>query len=293
MKKLVRNCIWFFLNHTYKYWPDALWLRVLYRIKMHRKLHLNHPRLYTEKLQWLKLYDRNPLYSTLVDKYDVKQYIKEHLGEEYVIPNYGVWNHFDEIDFDKLPNQFVLKCTHDSGNVWVCKDKSSFDKAAAKVKLEESLKHNFFWWTREWPYKNVKGRIIAEKYMIDYNNKGGVLTDYKFYCFNGEPKIVLVATGRFSNQMYFDFYDMYWKRVPLIWDMPNSDIEHVKPKSFDDMINICYKLSSGKPHLRVDLYDISGRLFFGECTFYDDGGYCHFTPEDWDLKLGDMIKLPN
>lgn len=287
----MKSCMWWFLNHTYKFWPDGIWLRVLYRIKMHRKLHLRRPCLYTEKLQWLKLHDRNPLYSILVDKYEVKKYVKEHLGEEYIIPNYGVWNHFDEIDFDKLPNQFILKCTHDSGNVWICKDKAKFDKAAAREKLEESLKHNFFWWTREWPYKNVKGRIIAEKYMTDDNNEGGGLTDYKFYCFNGEPKLVLVATGRFTGQMFFDFYDTEWNRIPLVWDMPNSNINHPKPLNFEMMLKACSVLSKGIRHIRVDLYNISGKVYFGECTFYDDGGFCFFNPEEWDGKLGDMIKL--
>ena len=291
MRKLIHNCIWYFLNHTYKYWPDALWLRVLYRIKMHRKLHLNHPRLYTEKLQWLKLHDRNPLYSTLVDKYDVKQYIKEHLGEEYVIPNYGVWNHFDEIDFDKLPNQFILKCTHDSGNVWICKDKSSFDKATAKEKMEESLKHNFFWWTREWPYKNVKGRIIAEKYMTNDNSEGGGLTDYKFYCFNGEPKLILVATGRFTDHFYIDYYDSEWNKLYLECYASNSDFVTQKPQSFEKMMEISKTLSKGIPHVRIDLYDVCGQIYFGECTFYESAGFCEFNPPHWDADIGDMLNL--
>jgi len=293
MGRLMNSCMWWLLNRTYKYWPDSLWLRMLYRIKMHRKLHLRHPRLYTEKLQWLKLHDRNPLYSVLVDKYEVKQYIKDQLGEEYVIPNYGVWNHFDEIDFDKLPNQFILKCTHDSGNVWICKDKTIFDKAAAREKLEESLKHNFFWWTREWPYKNVKGRIIAEKYMTDDNNDGGGLTDYKFYCFNGIPKLILVATGRFTDHFFIDYYDENWNKLYLECYARNSDFVIEKPKSFDIMMEIAQKLSKGIPHVRIDLYDVCGHIYFGECTFYESAGFCEFNPPKWDAEIGEMLKLPS
>lgn len=292
MKQIIHNLCWLVLNNTYKCWPDALWLKIIYRIKMRSSLNLKSPRLFTEKLQWLKLHDRNPRYSLLVDKYEVKKVVKECLGEEYVIPNYGVWNHFDEIDFDRLPDKFVLKCTHDSGNVWICKDKGSFDKASAREKLEESLKHNFFWWTREWPYKHVKGRIIAEKYMLDANNPDAALMDYKFYCFNGEPQIVMVSSGRFSSKVCFDYYDMNWNKLPLIWDMPNSDIDHPKPETFDKMIDVCKKLCFDKPHVRIDLYNISNKVYFGECTFYDSSGFCHFSPEEWNVKLGDMIKLP-
>lgn len=291
MKHYLHTFVWFFLQNTYKWWPDSLWLKVLYRIKMKRNLNLINPLLYTEKLQWLKLHDRNPLYSKLVDKYEVKQYVKECLGEKYVIPTYGVWNSYDDINFDELPNQFVLKCTHDSGNVWICKDKTSFDKVAAREKLEESLKHNFYWWTREWPYKNVKGRIIAEKYMADDNNERGCLSDYKFYCFNGEPQIMLLATGRSTGHLCFDYYDMQWNKLPLQWDKPNSIVVHDKPKGFNEMIRICRILSKGIPHVRIDLYSILGTIYFGEYTFYDNAGFCNFNPKEWDKTLGDMIRL--
>lgn len=291
MKNLFHSFFWWLLNHTYRCWPDTLWLRLLYQIKMHRKLNLKHPRLYTEKLQWLKLHDRNPLYSTLVDKYEVKQFLKEQLGEEYIIPTYGVWNHFDDIDFDRLPNQFVLKCTHDSGNVWVCKDKSLFDKAAAKEKIEESLNHNFFWWTREWPYKNVKGRIIAEKYMTDGNKNGG-LTDYKFYCFNGTPKLILVATGRFTDQFFIDYYDEQWNKLFLECYAHNSNFVIERPKTYEKMIKICQQLSRNIPHVRIDLYDVNGQIYFGEMTFYESAGFCEFNPPQWDLLIGEMLDLP-
>lgn len=267
-----------------------MWLKVLYRIKLHRRLNLSHPRRFTEKLQWLKLHDRNPMYPTLVDKYEVKEYISQILGEEYVIPTYGVWDHFDQVDFETLPEQFVLKCTHDSGNVWICKDKSSFDRNKAKKSLEKSLKHNFYWWTREWPYKNVKGKIIAEKYMESDSPEKG-LSDYKFYCFNGEPKIVLVSSGRFVGQLCFDYYDEQWNKLSLVWDKPNSSIDRSKPDQFEEMKNICKVLSKDIPHVRIDLYHIRNRIYFGEFTFYDSAGFCHFTPDNWDVKIGDMIDI--
>lgn len=292
MERILHEYFWYLLRHTYKWWPDAIWLRVLYRLKMHRVLHLKNPQRFTEKLQWLKLHDRNPLYSVLVDKYEVKDYVRQQIGGEYVIPVYGVWEHFDDIDFEKLPNQFVLKCTHDSGNVFICKDKVTFDKTKAKEGLERSLKYNFYWWTREWPYKNVKARILAEKYMKDEKSGDGSLTDYKFYCFKGEPKIVLVSSGRGSGNLCFDYYDMQWRKLPLIWDRPNSNIDYAEPLNFSKMQQMCRQLAQGIPHVRIDLYDISNHIYFGEFTFYDSGGYCNFTPDEWDKKLGDMISVP-
>jgi len=286
---MLHKIFWWFANHTYNWWTDALWLKMIYRQKMHRRLNIKEPKRFTEKLQWLKLHDRNPLYSTLVDKYEVKKFVAKIMGEEHIIQTIGVWNHFDEIDFDKLPNKFVIKCTHDSGNVIICKDKDTFNKEDAKNKLESSLKHNFYWWTREWPYKNVKGRIIAEEYMFNKGHENDALTDYKFYCFGGEPKIVMVSSGRFQGNLCFDYYDMEWHKLPLVWDKPNSNIDHPKPKTFDEMIGICKKLSKNIPHVRIDLYDIFGIIYFGEFTFYDSGGYCVFSPDDWDYKLGNLI----
>lgn len=289
MKYLLHKLFWLFLNHTYKLWPDALWLRVLYRVKMHCRLNLKHPKLYTEKLQWLKLHDRNPMYSTLVDKYEVKQFIREHLGEEYVIPNYGVWNHFDDIDFDKLPNQFVLKCTHDSGNVWICKDKATFDTVAAKNKIEESLKHNFFWWTREWPYRKVKPRIIAEKYQVD--ESGTELKDYKFFCFNGIPRYVQVDYNRFIDHKR-NIYDLNWTLQDFEIQYP-SDKSHIIhcPENFDKMIDVVTKLASNIPHVRIDLYNIRGHIYFGEFTFYHGSGFEEFRPIEWNGTFGNLLNL--
>ena len=289
MKYFVHKLFWFFLNHTYKWWPDAIWLKVQYRIKMKQRLNLKTPKLYTEKLQWLKLHDRNPLYSILVDKYEVKQYVKEHIGAEYVIPTLGVWDHFDDIDFDLLPDQFVLKCTHDSGNVWICKDKLSFDKAAARKMLEESLKHNFYWWTREWPYKNIKPRIIAEKYMVD--ESGTELKDYKFFCFNGNPLYVQVDYNRFINHKR-NIYDVNWNLQNFEIQFL-SDRNHIIecPQNYSTMLQIVRKMAVGIPHVRIDLYNVRGHIYFGEYTFYHGSGFEEFRPSEWNKKFGDLIVL--
>lgn len=284
------SIIWYVLNRTYKLWPDALWLRVLYRTKLHRSLNLKNPQRFTEKLQWLKLHDRNPLYSQLVDKYEVKQYVEEKLGQEYLIPTLGVWNHFDEIDFDALPNQFVLKCTHDSGGLCICKDKSVFDKRSAKEKLERSLSNNFYWWTREWPYKNVKPRIIAEKYMVD--ESGMELKDYKFFCFNGEPRYVQLDFDRFIDHKR-NIFNAKWELQDVEIQFPSDYSRFTeRPANLDEMLTVARKLAGGFPHVRVDLYNIQGSIFFGELTFYHGGGFEEFRPQMWDNVFGDLLKLP-
>ncbi len=284
------SIIWYVLNRTYKLWPDALWLRVLYRTKLHRSLNLKNPQKFTEKLQWLKLHDRNPLYSQLVDKYEVKQYVEEKLGKKYLIPTLGVWNHFDEIDFDALPDQFVLKCTHDSGGLCICKDKSLFDKGSAKEKLERSLSNNFYWWTREWPYKNVKPRIIAEKYMVD---EGGMeLKDYKFFCFNGEPYYIQLDFDRFIDHKR-NIFNAKWELQDVEIQFPSDHSRFTEcPANLDEMLTVARKLAGDFPHVRVDLYNIQGSVFFGELTFYHGGGFEEFRPQEWDDIFGDLLKLP-
>lgn len=284
------SIIWYILNRTYKMWPDSLWLRVLYRTKLHRNLNLKNPQKFTEKLQWLKLHDRNPLYSQLVDKYEVKRYVEEKLGGEYLIPTLGVWDHFDEIDFDALPNQFVLKCTHDSGGLCICKDKAMFDKRSAKEKLERSLSNNFYWWTREWPYKNVKPRIIAEKFMID--ESGVELKDYKFFCFNGEPHYIQLDFDRFIDHKR-NIFNTKWELqdVEIQFPLDHSRFTE-RPANLDEMLTVAKKLAGGFPHVRVDLYNIQGSVFFGELTFYHGGGFEEFRPQAWDHVFGDLLKLP-
>jgi len=271
--------------------PDKPYLKIKYKYKMGKKLNLKNPQTFNEKLQWLKLYDRNPLYTKLVDKYEVKQYIAEVLGEEYIIPTLGIYDSFEEIDFSKLPQKFVLKCTHDSGGLIICKDKNSLNMEDAKKKLNKSLKNNFYYYHREWPYKNVKPRIIAEEYMEDENSKD--LIDYKFYCFNGEPKIVSVGQGAKGNHIKrISFLNMNFERASFKRsDYEGFEIIPPKPLNYDKMIEISRILSKNHDFLRVDLYEINDRIYFGELTFSPCSGYLPFEPKEYDKILGDWIKL--
>lgn len=272
---------------------DEQYTRLSYRVQTGKTLNLNQPKLYNEKVQWLKLYDHNPLYTTIVDKYAVKNYVKEKVGEQFVIRTIGVWNKFDDIDFNGLPNQFVLKTTHGGGNsgVVICSDKSSFDFKAAKVKLEKSLKLDAYMVSREWPYKNVPRRIIAEEYMED--KKTGELRDYKFFCFDGEPKALFVASERQKrDEPCFDFFDTNYKHLDLRCSHPLADTPPEKPESFKEMLDLARKLSVGFPHVRVDLYEINGRPYFGELTLYHWEGLMPFYPESWNETFGSWLTLP-
>jgi hypothetical protein len=275
----------------FNWMSDKNYLKMVYRIKMAKKLNLDNPQTYNEKLQWIKLYDRQPEYTRMVDKYEAKKYVAEIIGEEYIIPTIGVWNNANEIDFMKLPNQFVLKTTHDSGGIFICKDKSKFNFASAKKKLNDCLKHNFFWAMREWPYKNVKPRIIAEKYMED---ETGELRDFKFFCFNGKVKAMFLATDRSNpkEETKFDFFDEDFNHLPFTNGHPNSMKSFEKPDSFEEMKILASKLSEGIPHVRVDFYNINGQIYFGEITFFHWSGLTPFVPEDWDYTFGNWIKLP-
>lgn len=272
--------------------PDKMYLKLQHRLYVGCKLDLKNPKTFNEKLQWLKLYNRNPEYSVLVDKYEVKKYIADTIGEQYVIPTLGIWNSVEEIDFNLLPNQFVLKCTHDSGSTIVCKDKSSFDIESAKSKLSQKMKLNMFWWGREWPYKNVKPRIIAEAYMEDPSTSE--LRDYKFFCFNGVSKALFIATDRqdATTETKFDFFDMEFNHIDVRNGHPNADKQLAKPQRFDEMITLAEKLSTGFPHLRVDFYEVDGKIYFGELTFYHWSGLVPFEPKKWDYKFGEWIELP-
>lgn len=250
---------------------------------------MKNPKTYNEKLNWLKLHDHNPLYTTLVDKFEVKSYVQKLIGG-YIIPTLGVWERFDDIDFDRLPNQFVLKCTHDSEGLVVVKDKNLLDKKAAKEKIESALKQNFYYIGREWPYKNVKPRIIAEQYMEDHVD--GELRDYKFFCFNGEPKLMYVASDRSSDHVKFDYYDMEFNHVDLQQKYPNAYRPLRKPDSFDEMIRLAKKLSKGFPHVRIDFYEVDGHTYFGEFTFYHLSGFMPFRPSKWDDIFGEWLQLP-
>lgn len=272
--------------------PDALYLKMRYRSRFHQKLNLKNPRTFNEKIQWLKLYDRRPEYSMMVDKYEVKKYVADLIGEQYIIPTLGLYNSFDEIDFDALPDQFVLKCTHDSGGLVICTDKSAFDKAAAKKKIETSMKAKYFYHGREWAYKSVKPRIIAEQFMEDSTTKD--LRDYKLFTFNGVCKLLYVATERQdkNSETKFDFFDAEFNHLDFRNSHPNAAVVPPKPKCFDEMRVLSEKLSQGTPHLRVDFYEVDGKVYFGELTFCHMSGLMPFEPHEWDEKIGSWIELP-
>lgn len=282
------------LYGLFNFLPASLDIRLLYLAHMGKLLDLTSPKTFNEKLNWLKLCDRNPLYTTLVDKCAVKQWVVDKIGEQYVIPTLGVWNKFDDIDFDKLPNQFVLKCTHDSGGLVICKDKTTFDKGYARKKINTSLKRNFYYAFREWPYKNISPRIIAEKYMEDKCD--GELRDYKFYTFNGDPKFLLIVSNRHNpEEKGFDYFDMDGKHQNLQdVDVHNSPIgiPHL-PINFEKMKEICNVLAKDIPHVRIDFFEVNEQIYFGEMTFYDAGGFMKATPKSWELEWGNLIKLPN
>ena len=277
-----------FFNH----WPDEKYLKRKFKAFLGYELNLKNPQTFSEKLQWLKLYDRNPLYTTLVDKYAVKKWAADTIGQQYIIPTLGVWNSFDEIDFDKLPNQFVLKTTHDSGGVAICRDKTHFDKQAACKKLTRSLKHNYYYSGREWPYKNVPHKIIAEAFIG--NNTQKDITDYKFFCFNAQPAYCQVITDR-TTQEKVDFFDMQWQHQPftgLQKPFPHAKIHPSRPACFDQMKQACALLAKNIPFARVDFYEVNQKMYFGEITFFPASGFGTFTPDTWNKAMGDRVKLP-
>lgn len=276
-----------------KHWlSDKAYLTIQYRCLCGKSINWKNPQTFNEKLQWLKVYDHNPEYTKMVDKYEAKKYVASIIGEEYIIPTLGVWDSVDEIDWESLPKQFVLKCTHDSGGLVVCRDKNKLDKEAAIKKLKKSFKVKFYYSTREWPYKNVKPRVIAEKYMED---SSGELTDYKYFCFNGEPKAIFVASDRLDPtvETKFDFFDMDFNHLDFRGGHPNATKPVLKPLGFEHMKVLARKLSKGIPHVRVDFYDIDGKVYFGELTFYHWGGMAPFDPEQWNYEFGKWLILPN
>ena len=259
---------------------------------MGKKLNLKNPQTLNEKLQWLKLYNRKPEYTMMVDKVEVRKYIAEKLGKEYLIPCLGVWDKVEDIDFDKLPQQFVLKCNHNSGKgMCLCKDKSQLDIEKVKKELKKGLKEKYFYHGREWPYKNVKPKIIAEKYMVD--ESGIELKDYKIHCFNGEPHFILVCDGRFSKEgLTEDFYDTSWEHIDVKRPkIPNKSVHHPKPLLLDKMLELSKVLAKNIPFSRIDFYVIKNNIYFGEITFFPASGLTKFEPEKWNDIWGDLIKI--
>lgn len=271
---------------------DKLYLKLKYYQRMGKKLNLDSPKTFNEKLQWLKLYDRNTLYTKLVDKYEVREYIVNSIGEEYLIPLIGVWDDFDDIDFGALPNKFVLKCTHDSGGIVICEDKTKFDIYKTRKKIKKCLSYNYYWHGREWSYKNIKPRIIIEQYMSDEDEDE--LKDYKFFCFDGVPKAMYVATDRNKKdeETKFDFFDMDFNHMPFTNGHPNAKVQIKSPDTFEKMKELASRLSKGIPQVRVDFYSINGRIYFGELTLSHWSGFTPFEPEEWDYKFGEWIHLP-
>lgn len=274
----------------YNWMDDRAYLQMVYRARMGRSLNLENPQLFSEKLQWLKLYDRKPMYTQLVDKYRVREYIAEKLGDEYLIPLLGIWDDPDEIDFDALPNQFVLKCTHNSGaGLCVCRDKSQLDIDAVRRELKRGLKENFYLRHREWPYKDVPRKIICEQYMTD-NSGTDELTDYKFFCANGKVDNVMVCLERKSGKPQFHYFSRDWEILQMEKFAPRGSVSH-KPDTMDRMFEIAERLSEGFPFVRVDLYDINGRIYFGEMTLYPKGGWDTDLLQETDERLGAFVDL--
>lgn len=289
---IVRRVLHKLLCMTASLYPDAFFIRMRFYLVMGKKLNLNNPLTYNEKLQWLKLHDKRSSYSNMVDKIEAKKIVASVIGEEYIIPTIKTYNSIEEVDFDELPQQFVIKCTHDSGGVVVCKDKDKLDKKAALKLLSKSLRQNFNNLTREYPYKNVVPRLIAEQYMED--ESGYELKDYKIFCFAGEPKMSFVASDRQKEgeETKFDFYDLEWNHIPVVNGHPCSEHGIAKPQNYDKMLELASKLSQGIPHVRVDFYNINGKIYFGELTFFHWSGLVPFEPEDWDYTFGSYLHLP-
>lgn len=270
--------------------PSKLYLKMMYKLIIGQKLNLRDPKTFNEKLQWLKIYDRCPDYVKMVDKFNVKRYVSNIIGEEYVIPTLGVWDHFDQINFKTLPNSFVLKCTHDSGSTFVCKDRESFDFVKARKSLKKKIKTNLYWWSREWPYKHLRPRIIAEELLQDDMYED--IQDYKFMCFNGKVECSFVCSDRFSDKgLHVTFFDRDWNKMPFERKYPSKSESIAKPKNYNLMIELAEKLSQNIPFVRVDFYEVNGKVYFGELTFYPGAGLEEFRPKEWDLRLGEYIVL--
>lgn len=301
IKKIVKCGVKYMINSEYRFlinsgfglhnsMSDEKYLARRYNAIVGKKLNLEDPKTFNEKLQWLKLYNRRPEYTMMADKVAVRDYIAKTIGEEYLIPCLGVWDDPDDIDFNTLPDQFVLKCNHNSGlGMCICKDKSKLDIEKVKAGLRKGLKQNYYLSGREWPYKNIKPRIIVEKYMTD--ESGTELKDYKVMCFDGKPKLIQVHKGRFVDHTQ-DFYDTDWNFMKIYQGCKNSDQIMPKPDFLEEMLSLSETLATGIPHVRVDWYFVNGQLYFGELTFFDASGFDEFEPNEYNEILGSWITLP-
>lgn len=300
LKKLIK----FIVNEEYRflvlaergrtaYMSSEDFLKKLYEIKMGKALNLDNPTNYTEKLQWLKLFDHKPEYTTMVDKCAAKEYVANKIGHQYIIPTLGIWDDPEKIDFSILPDKFVIKCNHNSGlGMYICHDKSMMDISKVKKNLKRGMAQNYYLTGREWPYKNVKPLIIAESYMEDSHYKE--LRDYKFFTFDGVPKVLYITQGRGKGkETVADFFDMEFNHLPFAIDHNMANIPPQKPECFEEMKRLATILSEGMPQLRVDFYEVDGRIYFGEMTFFHCSGFERFHPEEWDKTFGEWLVLPS
>ena len=276
------------IERSSRLYSDKRYLEIMFPLCTGYKLNLDYPQTFNEKLQWLKLYYHKTEFTFMVDKVESKKNAAKIIGEDHVIPTINVYNNVEEIDFDKLPEKFVLKCTHDSGDLAICKDKLLLNQQEVLKKLKKGLKHNYFYYGREWPYKNVVPRIIAEKYLTD---DGKEIKDYKIFNFGGEPKIIEVDYNRFIDHKR-QLYTLDWKRIDATYVYPNNDSIIEKPKQLDQMLDFARKLSKGHPFIRTDFYVVNETVYFGELTFYPECGFGLITPFEFDLEMGHWIKLP-
>lgn len=292
-RKIIKNYHKYFtIQHPETYiLSDKTFIKKMYKERMGKEIDLSNPKTFCEKQNWLKLYDRKPIYTVMVDKYLARDFVAERIGKDYLVPLLGVWDNADEIDFSLLPDKFVLKCNHNS-DVTICTDKSSLNEEETKKKLNEQLRVDYFVRKREWPYKNVTRKIICEKYME--NTDGTEPLEYKVFCFNGVARYVLVIANRFSNkEITMDTYDLNWKYTDLVnGDCAQAGNLFDKPTFLDEIKNISETLSENVPFLRVDFNFWNQKLYFGEMTFFDSAGFEHYKPEQWDRILGELITLP-
>ena len=268
--------------------PDGPYLKMVYRIKTGKKLNLTYPQTYCDKLNWLKLHDIHPEYTQMADKIAVRDYIKEKIGKDICFPLLGTWEHYDDIDFDALPERFVLKCNHDSGSTKVITDKSTMNHSELKNFFEGRLKLNSYVLGREYSYRDIHPKILAEEYMVPNGNSD--INDYKFLCFNGIPRVMFVVSDRHED-CRLDYYDMEFNHLPITAVYPNSDKAIEKPALFNEMYVLAARLSKGIPFVRIDLYEINGKIYFGEFTHFDGGGFYPRKPDEWEYRLGDWILI--
>ena len=288
--------IYFFLNcllktPLYYLFSDKLFLKIRFQYLVGIKLNLNNPVTFNEKVQWLKIYDRKPIYTQMSDKYEVRKLIEHNIGKEYLIPLFGVYDSFNDIDFNKLPQEFIIKCTHDSGSIIICKDKNILNINKIKNIINKKMRTNYYHHCKEWAYKNITPRIVIEKYLTD--ESGNEISDYKIFCFNGEPKLIEVDTNRFTAHNR-DYFSVNWEHHILTeGGIPNAPRNSIKkPTTLNNMLNIARKLSASIPHVRIDFYTINNNIYFGEFTFYDSAGINYFNPPEWNFIIGSWLKLP-